>query len=36
MDHESIVREGLNAPSNTKVILNMIRANRGAVKQALT
>jgi Tape measure protein len=36
MDHESIVREGLNAPSNTKVILNMIRANRGAVRQALT
>jgi hypothetical protein len=36
IDHESIVAAGLNAPSNTKTILNMIRANRGAVKQALT
>lgn len=35
IDHEDIVRQGLGAPSNTKVILNMIRANRGAVNQAL-
>jgi hypothetical protein len=35
IDHEDIVRRGLGAPSNTKVIMNMIRANRGAVKQAL-
>jgi len=35
IDHEDIVRKGLAAPSNTKVILNMIRANRGAVNQAL-
>jgi hypothetical protein len=35
IDHEDIVRRGLAAPSNTKVIMNMIRANRGAVKQAL-
>jgi len=35
IDHEDIVRRGLGAPSNTKVILNMIRANRGAVNQAL-
>jgi hypothetical protein len=35
VDHESIVRMGLAAPSNTKVILNLIRANKGAVKTAL-
>jgi hypothetical protein len=35
IDHEDIVRKGLGAPSNTKVILNMIRANKGAVRTAL-
>jgi len=35
IDHESIVRQGLAAPSNTKVILNMMRANKGAIKTAL-
>lgn len=35
IDHEDIVRKGLGAPSNTRVILNMIRANKGAVNQAL-
>jgi hypothetical protein len=35
IDHESIVRQGLAAPSNTKVILNMMRANKGAIRTAL-
>lgn len=35
IDHASVVRAGLAAPSNQKVILNIMRANRGAVKQAL-
>jgi hypothetical protein len=35
MDHEDIVRKGLAAPSNTKVILNMIRANRSSLRTAL-
>ena len=35
VDHESVVRQGLQAPSNTKVILNLIRANRTGVKAAL-
>jgi hypothetical protein len=35
IDHEDIVRRGLAAPSNTKTILNLIRANKGAVKTAL-
>jgi hypothetical protein len=35
IDHEDIVRQGLGAPSNTKVILNMIRANKASVNQAL-
>ncbi len=35
IDHEDIVRKGLGAPGNTKVILNMIRANRSSVRQAL-
>ncbi len=34
-DHESMVRQGLSAPSNQKVILNMIRANKNSVKAAL-
>jgi len=35
IDHESVVRQGLQSPSNTKVILNLIRANRTSVKAAL-
>jgi hypothetical protein len=35
IDHESVVRQGLQAPSNTKVVLNMIRANRQSIKSAL-
>jgi hypothetical protein len=35
IDHESVVRQGLQAPSNTKVVLNMIRANRQSIKAAL-
>jgi hypothetical protein len=35
IDHESVVRQGLQAPSNTKVVLNMIRANRNSIKAAL-
>jgi hypothetical protein len=33
---ESIGHEGLDAPSETKVILDMIWANRASIKQALT
>lgn len=35
IDHEDVVRQGLAAPSNHRVILNMIRANRASVRQAL-
>jgi hypothetical protein len=35
IDHEDVVRQGLAAPSNQRVILNMMRANKNAVKQAL-
>jgi hypothetical protein len=35
IDHESIVRHGLAAPANTKIILNMMRQNKLAIKAAL-
>ncbi len=35
LDHEDIVRRGLAAPSNVKVITNIIRANRTGIRQAL-
>ncbi len=35
IDHEDVVRQGLAAPSNQRVILNMMRANKNAIKQAL-
>jgi hypothetical protein len=35
LDHEDVVRKGLAAPSNVKVILNMIRSNRTSLRGAL-
>jgi hypothetical protein len=35
LDHEDVVRQGLAAPSNVKVIMNMIRANRSSLRGAL-